>query len=417
MLSPSVRASRLRLLIFVLFLVPPAVRAQSAECIGPLTRQSIVGCALAQSPTIAGQRAELASAEGRREAARPFLPSNPVLSGSVGTRASPEARATNWAVTLAQELEVAGQSGLRTEAAEEEVQGQQYAVSVARAEVAELAWRSWFEVLAAQERVQLALRGERASGEVARTTAAMLANGLSSEVEVAVAEASYAGAVRVRLDAERALRASEVQLRSLLNAPNLSWAGGLDPLAWDGTRAERPEALTLQRLGKAAGRRVELLRRERIPNPTLSVTVQNDGFNERVVAVGLGLPVPLPQPLGRTNAGQIAEAAGAAARITADVERLSRQLEAERRTAQADFEQWKAARALYSAPRVAQANRALEGIAEQLSASRISVREALTSQQALVEFLSAEVDAREQLCLASVRLIRAEGASLEGRDL
>lgn len=129
------------------------------------------------------------------------------------------------------------------------------------------------------------------------------------------------------------------------------------------------------------------------------------------------MPIPLPQPVGRTNAGQIAEAAGAEARLAAELERLSRQLDAEQRTARSDFERWTAARALYTAPRVAQASRALDALAEQLKAARLSVREALTAQQALVGFLAAELAAREGLCAASVRLVRAHGGSLEGGAL
>ncbi|MDP1830074.1 MAG: TolC family protein [Archangium sp.] len=392
--------------------------AEPRGCDEELSRGTLVACAQARSPLIAAELASLQGAKGKVEAARPFLPSNPLLTGSLGSRTGGGMSATNWSVTLAQELEVAGQSGLRVDVARGDLVAQGQQLTVVRAELAEQAWLAWFQALASKERVALALRIEQASLEVARTAQGMSTQGLSSPVDAAVADAAAVSASQQRLEAESAVRAAEIRLRLLVGAsatPRVT--GALEPLRWDEASLERPEVASLTALSRAAAHRVELLRRSRAPNPTLSFFAQNDGFDEKVFGVGLGIPIPLPQPLGRTYSGEIAEAVGAGHRLEAELDRLTRTLNGERELASSEYGKRLAARALYSAERLARANHALAAISTQLSAGRLSVREALVSQQALVGFLEAEVNAREALCAASVRLIRTHGGSLEGGAL
>ena len=104
-------------------------------------------------------------------------------------------------------------------------------------------------------------------------------------------------------------------------------------------------------------------------------------------------------------------------RAQADLERQRRALGSEHELAVDEYAKSLSARALYTRERVDRASLALTAIGQQLTAARLTVREALVSQQALVAFLEAEVDAREALCAASVRVIRTQGGSLEGGAL
>lgn len=410
--APASRGSPSRLLS-VIVIALPALGAEP-EC-GSITRANLVACAEAQSPALAAELASLRAAEGRKEAARPFLPANPQLSGSLGSRTSADARALNWSVTLAQEWEIAGQSGLRVDTAERERAAQAHQVAVARAEVAEQAWLSWFRWSAATERVALSVRLEEASAAVSRTVQGMGVQGLSSPVDAAVADAAAVRASQARLTAQQEQRAAELDLRTLLGSAAVVAPGQLEPLRWsEAPAAVRPELLALEALQQASSRRVELLRRGRAPNPTLSLFAQNDGFDEKVFGVGLGLPIPLPQPIGRTAAGEIAEAVGREARQQAELERLTRSLKAEQALAMSAWDTAVQARALYAPERLARARRGLDAIGEQVAAARLPVREALVAQQALMELLLAEVSSRHELCVASVRQVRARGGSLEG---
>ncbi len=421
MKSIALRELRSRLVptLVVALLSHSAVAEDPSNCGDEVARTNLVACAQARSPALASELASLRAGEGRREAARPFLPSNPALSGSVGSRTTDDARAFNWYVTLAQELEVAGQSGLRVEAAEGELSALSAQVMVMRAEVAEQVWLAYFEVLAAKERAALAVQVDEAVNEVAATVRGMAVNGLAAPLDATVSDSAAVRSSREVLEAERAVGAAEVRLGSLLGlASKPAISGALEPLRLPAASSvERPEAAALKAMRLASSRRVELLRRGRVPNPTISLFAQNDGFNERVFGVGLGLPIPLPQPLGRTAAGEVAEAVAFEAKQQADLQKLERSLAAELAVARLEYDAGSKILALYSGSRKAAATQALRAIASQLGAARFSAREALNAQQALVELLEAEVDARQSLCVASVRLVRANGGSLEGRDL
>lgn len=391
--------------------------AVEPDCV-TITRANLVACAQAHSPLLGAELASSRAAEGRREAARPFLPSNPMVSGTLASRTGAAARATNWSVTLAQELELAGQSGVRVASAQKELQAQLHQVEVARAEIAEHVWLAWFDALAAKERAALAVRIERATLAVSTTVQAMTSHGLASPVEATVADAAAVRASRARLESARAAVSAEVQLRSLLGAPSrLDVAGPLEPLQPGEAPSLRPEVRALEASRQALSQRLEVLRRSRVPNATVSLFAQNDGFDERVFGVGLGIPIPLPQPLGRTRTGEVSEVTALETRLEHELEQLNRTFSSDRELAKAAWESASQTRALYTAERIERARQGLTAIAEQLAAARLPVRSALGDQESLVELLQAEVEARHASCVASVHLVRALGGSLEGGAL
>lgn len=391
------------------------------RCAGSINRDNLIACALAASPPLRGELASQRAAEGRREAARPFLPANPTVGGTVNSRVGPTERATNWSVTVGQQLEVAGQSWLRVEVADGELRAQEHRVSAARRDVAAQAWAAYFAVLAAQERLVLAARLEQAATAVADTVRAMAANGLASDVDADIAETAELRATSDRLARESEVAATRAQLsRSTGSAADVVVEGALEPLRLPEAGASldaQPALLALEAQRRAAQTHVTLLQREVVPNPTVSLYAQNDGFNERVLGVGLSVPIPLPQPLGRTNAGQVAEAKALAERTDAEAERVRRELQAELTTANAQLDAALKVRRLYTPERVQRVSARLESIATQVRAARLPVRDALLAQQALVDQLKAEIDAREALCVASVRAARAAGTPLEGAAL
>lgn len=402
----------MRLACALVALAAVVVRAEK-DC-RALTRRTLIPCGLERSPQLRVELAGLRETEGRREAARPFLPSNPAIAASVASRVGPSDQDLNWYLSLNQELEIAGQSWLRTAAADEEVRAQRARVGVARAEVAVGLWELWFEALALDERLGVARKLEAATAQVATTAREMANRGLVPELDAVVADAALVSASQRRLEVERQRALAAAQLSSAWGAEDaVAPEGQLEPLPVPDAATERPEVVGLGAARAAVTRRLELARRARVPNPTLSLFVQNDGFHERVLGVGLGLPIPLPQPLGRTRSGEVTEAEAAAERLGAELARLERSLRLEQATARAEHRRSLEASALFTAARLEATTRALDALAAQLSAGRITVREALLAQEPLFALLSAHVEARLALCVATVRLRRALGATLE----
>ena len=400
--------------------LPIVVRAEADPCALGIHRANVATCALLRSPALREEMAARHAATGRREAARPYLPSNPVVSGSLAARRSDALRDTNWSLAIGQQVELAGQRGLRVAVADRELAARGHDVVAARMRVAAEAWMGYFTVLAMRDRVELARRLETITNDVARTVLAMADKGVASEVDADIADAAALAVTQERLQLEAALEAARAELSIHVGGAASTVEGELEPVkdvAIPGVVPVRPELLALYEESAALEGRVSLLGRERAPSPTVSFTAQDDGFNERVLGIGLAIPIPLPQPVGRTLAGEIAEATAFADRARATRHRVELELRAEISAATADMTAAREARALHSPEKTARAEARLVSVTSQVKAGRLAVRDALIAQQALVGQLKSAIAAREWLCLASVRLARAVGVSLEGADL
>ena len=89
-------------------------------------------------------------------------------------------------------------------------------------------------------------------------------------------------------------------LRAYTRADLVETRGELSPLRVSTQQlrsSPRPELLSLRQSQVALEQRTSVLRRTRVPNPTVSVFAQNDGFNESVYGGGLSFPIPLPPPV------------------------------------------------------------------------------------------------------------------------
>ena len=412
----------------LVWIMPAFAQATEDRC-AQVTRERTVSCALLGSLQLAAERASIGAAEARRVAVRPLLPTNPVLSVSFGqrpaTRTEPEALA--WSFSLAQELEVAGQRGLRRRERDAEVAAALARGEAAAREVAAAALVAYFEVLAAEDAVRLAGRLEELTRAAAAAARGRAAKGLLSRVEAEVVEASAVRAQKARLAAEQARRQAGVELAARLGrdpaSEPVTAEGSLDPLpvppgptaalvlqATDGSpriRAMRGEV-------RAQEARVAVLRRERAPNPTLSAFAQTDGVDGRIFGLGLSVPIPLPQPVGRTNAGEIAEAEALVRRAQAQLAWQTQQVRAHLLSAVSSLEQHRAAVQAVTPERLRGAEQALGDIASEIQAGRLAIRDALVLQQGLIELLSSHLESRRALCLASVELQRLAGLLLDG---
>lgn len=399
-------------------------RAQATGCEAVLNRSNVASCVVAASYALRSQAQSIASATGQIIAARPVLPSNPQLELSAAHRAATlnNDRAVDWSVTLRQEIEVAGQRGERGASAEATLASERSHLELTSRDVAADGWRRYFETLAATAEIAVTEELVQSATFVEKATRAGAERGLLSPLDADVARAARTRIERLRFSARRNAFAAHAGLAGLLRADPtaLRVEGSLDPLqaavslaAVSTDTSQFPEVRRLQFEQRALAARASLYRRLRVPNPTVSVFAENDGFNERVFGAGLSFPIPLPQPLGRTNAGEIAQALALAEKAEIDAAQAKTAADTRLRVALDDYRSRVDELALFDKETVAHAHRQLHTISEEIAAGRLSFRDASIAQQALVELLLSQLDAQLQLSLASVQLARAANLPLE----
>ncbi|MBS2014458.1 MAG: TolC family protein [Deltaproteobacteria bacterium] len=393
-----------------------------------ISRANVVACA-SGSPAIRAGREAVSAAEGRRTAAQPWFPSNPTLSLSAAQRSggTPRTEAFNFTAALGQEIDVSGQRASRRRAADADLAARSLEVTAVSRRVAADAYAAYYEAIAAREALAVARRLEAVAEKVARVTRARADAGVGSAVDADVTDATALRQTRARMDAERDERVALATLATVLGrdpvraAPEVS--GDLAPLPGSDALAasaaplraprERPEVRALDADERAFVARAEAYRRARVPTLTLQIFAQNDGFDERVLGGGLVLPLPLPQPVGRTYVGEAAEASAFASQAAARAELLARAFTRELAVALATYESARAQVALYTRERVARTEKTLGDMAAEIEAGRLAVRDAVVAQRELVEILRSELEARHALAHASIELALAAGAPLE----
>ncbi|MEY2934312.1 MAG: hypothetical protein RL033_5061 [Pseudomonadota bacterium] len=419
---------RMAAVALVILAVPRRATAlERSDCSRSITSSNLVSCVLAAHPDLLVERSELPALEARRSSASTLLPSNPVLavSGSQRKSSGPGARQElEWSASLSQELELAGGRGRRVRAAEAELEARRQRVRASERAASAAGWAAFFRLLAARAELGLSERLLAASERMSRVARAKAERGLLAAVETDVVSFSTLQVLRAKLDAEQALAIAGAELSYLLGrdpgAALPAVDGELTPLTLSDAnaasalaRAATPELRALAAERTAVGERAAALRRERVPNPTLSLFAQRDGFDERVLGVGLSLPIPLPSPLGQTHAGEIAELEALARRT----DQQRKQVEAHTRlrvaTAAAAVRAHRQFVEALPPAALERAEQSLIHLGTELEAGRLTVREALNAQQALIELLRTHLAERRALCLASIELALAQGVALE----
>lgn len=400
---------------------------------GPLDAEAVLRCALARSPELRLARQELAVLAGKRGSAETLLPSHPVVSASVADRRlfpsvlqQAQAPVINWAVTLAQELEIAGQRGARRSEVEAERAAQLRRVAVAEQEVAAGALSAYYEVLAADEEVRLTADLAHIAEALAAVSAARAKEALLAPVDADVARAEAVRIALARFEAERRHATAQALLASLvgLSGP-LAVAGSLEQVppaprtaelsleqAVSSALALRGEVAAAEQERNVRSARVTLLRRLRVPNPTLSLFAQNDGFHERVLGGGLSIPLFLPAPLGPSRAGEIGSALAQVEQADTTLEQVRRRVRLEVIRAVQAEQAYARELQLFPPDLVTRAKADLQAIGLALAARQLAIREALLAQRSLIELLQAHIRSRLAFALAHLERRRASGQPL-----
>ena len=392
-------------------------------CRGPLTRDDVVACALAGHPGVRAAEYGREAAMGRKHSARTLLPSNPTVEVTVAQRVGMRApdRDVNVYGRLSQEIEIGGQRRKRIAVADAGLVQAQARIELTRRDIAADALRAFFEVLAAQEQRAMIGRIARSNETLVELARSSEAAGLGSALTADVAVAASVRVQRQQVEADRRVATASATLTGLIgNDPavgGVTVRGELTPLTLPADLAALVDAALLRRaeieLARAERevflKQVELYRRSRVPNPSVVLYGQRDGFAERVLGGGIALPIPLPSPLGRSFAGQIAEHKALARQAEAEVLLWQRTVRTEVAVGFQELLARRAELALFEGDRLQRAEAHLEALGQEMASGRISIREAVILQQTFLEYIATHIEARRALALASVELARVAG--------
>lgn len=315
----------------------PLVQLGTDAAQGPeVSLKELLQYADEHSPVLSVARSTRSRAEAAQVAASVLLPNNPELSFSVGPRQGRDGTGLDLGVGLSLPVQIAGERGMRREAAER-------LRNLTDAEIEQLRWGVHCDVheafqrsLIEHERKRLAERVVQFQREVLRVVERQIALGESAPVQLRLAQAEVAQAEQRLLVATQALWWSRLQLSQLagwnIHSPpspqgelpepraplSLAQLVRLAEVHW-------PQLKTGAAKIREAEARAQLAAREAWPSPSLGIQYQREGnpSNEgphHTVLGSLSIPIPSLQ----LNQGE-------KARARADVTVASAELQAQRR--------------------------------------------------------------------------------------
>jgi cobalt-zinc-cadmium efflux system outer membrane protein len=399
--------------VVVTFCAAP-VPAQTPALSGPLTYDQALDLASSRNLAVAAARRARAIREGALKTAG--LRPNPSASFEV-SRDTP-----HEVFVFALPVELGGKRGRRIDLATEELTLADVDVQTELRTVRRELRQAFYSVIAADERIRLADSLVELARRVRDVAQAMFETGAAPRLDVLAADLGVARA-ETEMDLARGTRMFEqARLNAVLDFPPQqatlvagSLTEGIADLTYERAltiaTASNVDLIALDRQIAVEERRVAVLRAERTPTPTFSVSSLFSNPGEFSAGAGAGVSVELP--LFSRNQGQIAESLATTAQLRARRESTLRvventiagtvaRIDAERRHIEA-FER-----------RLVPTATDLQALAEEsYRAGRTSVLGLLESQRVLRELRRDALQAALDLQLSIAELEEILGTALQ----
>ena len=272
------------------------------------TLDALVAETLARNPELKFYEAEILAAKGGRKTAG--LLANPEVSGSVGNKTvrggGLSAEGVAWSVSVVQPFEWPGRIGLRKAIANRDIELAELGYARFKIALAGRVRTLAYGLFAAQEKAAAAREVAERFKALREVLVQRDPAGLTPLLETRVIEATELNAQRKASDATLAMQTALLELNQLRGVtPDTRLAVSQTHLAF--RPAESMEALTaLARTNNfelrlravelaQQGFRVDLAKNERFPSISVGPTIseENAGDRERIIGVGVSLPLPL----------------------------------------------------------------------------------------------------------------------------
>jgi len=302
------------LLSYSSYTAPVAPDTPASPRDGRVTLREILAYADAHAPAIAAARSGSARAHAERVAASPLMPSEPQVSVGVGSRRAPAGSTVEAELAIDQEIEIAGQRGLRLDAAEATRKLEARRFERARWQVHLEVHTAFHEALVARERYAAAERLVAFSKRLHEVAHKREQAGDISPLQVEVAEGELALAQQELVDSRARYWDARLALAELSGWPEHDPpepAGALDrprrvddagPMV-DTARAHHPQLRARAAEVAEADALVRVADREAWPNLTVGVSYAREREpGEMTDAQHVGMvTLAVPLPLFRRN--------------------------------------------------------------------------------------------------------------------
>lgn len=398
---------------------PQAALAQT-EPEAPLTLASALEIAIANSPVLAAATARVEEAAGELTQAGVWVVDNPALTASRGRRSALSgvgAFEPEFEIGLEQRLEIAGQRGKRIGVARAGVEAIRAEADDARRVVELAVATTFYEGVAAAERVELAEQNEEVASRLLDLAQRRLSAGIGTPLEVNAATVRLAEARRLRLTAVAEERAAFLRLVSHLGVdlPGPTALEGdlrsdappvVEETVISRALAQRPDLVAEARRLDAAESSARLAGAEGWPDVSIMASLAQEEGTE-LFSAGLRIPLAV---FNRNQGGRQA-AAAARERARARGEAIRLEVTADARVAVTLYEQARAGVQLYDTDVLVAMEESSALMQFAVESGELAVADVLVVQAELLSGQMGYLDARLALAGAGARLRAAVGAS------
>ncbi|MDT7040711.1 TolC family protein [Candidatus Nitronereus thalassa] len=334
---------QLRYLFLVLLLL--SLGSHPVDAVESLTVEQAVKTALERNPDLLAIRQEVEVARGREVRSRLFNRFNPSLNGQAWNRNNPgSGNESDFQVTLSQEVEVAGQRGLRREAATRSVTRVEAQVKDRERVITGQVTRAFFQALTLKKRLELRKEIEKLNLRIRNASKARFKAGVAPIMESNLAEIRYGQSRKETFVAEALFQNALVDLRRLLGWEpdrSIELSGQLRnspkavllPDLLQSAQAQRPDLIAAKREVARVKAAMDLTRRLIVPNPTFQGFYQTETEGPEGASKIVGGGVSIPLPLFDRKQGELVTQGGELNRSRHQVVAVTRNIEREVETA------------------------------------------------------------------------------------
>ncbi len=315
-----------------------------------LTVGQAVETALEHNPDLLAIRQEVEMARGRKVKADLFNQFNPTVNAQVWNRNNPgSGNVTDSQVLVSQEVEVAGQRGLRREEAALNVTRVEAQVKNSERIITKQVKLAFFQVLTLKKRLELRREIEKLNRRIRDASTARLKAGVAPIMESNLAEIRHGLSRKETFVAEAKFKNALLNLRRLLGWEldrSFELVGQLRnssrslPLLdlLQIARSQRPDLMAAKEEVERAKVAMDLTRRLVVPNPTFQVfyATETEGPQGTSDMVGGGVSIPIP--LFDRKQGELVAQGGELNRGRHQIVVMNRNIEQEVKTAYQAYE-------------------------------------------------------------------------------